>query len=251
MRVFRPNFRLIFVLATLVLLAGFAMGQGLQLPQVQLGAQNGKNPGEVSNSLQILALLTILSLAPAIMMLTTAFTRIIIIFSLVRTALGVQNIPPNQVMIGFSLFLTFFVMAPTYDKINTTAIKPYIDKKIQIDEATTLAQKPLREFMLKNTYRSDLKLFLDMRGEKATKDDVSLVALIPAFVMSEMKTAFVVGFYIFIPFLIIDLIVASVLMSLGMMMMPPAAISLPAKMLVFILADGWSVLVQAILSGYF
>lgn len=251
MRVFRPNIRLIFVLATLVLLAGFAMGQGLQLPQVQLGAQNGKNPGEVSNSLQILALLTILSLAPAIMMLTTAFTRIIIIFSLVRTALGVQNIPPNQVMIGFSLFLTFFVMAPTYDKINTTAIKPYIDKKIQIDEATTLAQKPLREFMLKNTYRSDLKLFLDMRGEKATKDDVSLVALIPAFVMSEMKTAFVVGFYIFIPFLIIDLIVASVLMSLGMMMMPPAAISLPAKMLVFILADGWSVLVQAILSGYF
>lgn len=251
MRVFRPNIRLVFVLATLVLLAGIAMGQGQQLPQIQLGAQNGKNPGEVSNSLQILALLTILSLAPAIMMLTTAFTRIIIIFSLVRTALGVQNIPPNQVMIGFSLFLTFFVMAPTYDKINTTAIKPYIEKKIPIDQATTLAQKPLREFMLKNTYRSDLKLFLDMRGETATKDDVSLVALIPAFVMSEMKTAFVVGFYIFIPFLIIDLIVASVLMSLGMMMMPPAAISLPAKMLVFILADGWSVLVQAILSGYF
>lgn len=246
----RSTYRLLWILVLLLGVAAFATPQGLPIPNVQIGPQGSKDPNQVSSSLQILALLTILSLAPAIMMLTTAFTRIVIIFSMLRTAIGTQNIPPNQVVIGLSLFLTFYVMAPTYEKINTKAIQPYMNKKISVDEAIKQAQAPLREFMLKNTYKSDLKMFLDAREEKATEKTVSLISLTPAFVISELKTAFIVGFYMFIPFIIIDLIVASILMSLGMMMMPPSVVSLPAKVLVFILADGWSVVVSAILSGY-
>ena len=154
-------------------------------------------------------------------------------------------------MIGLSLFLTFFVMAPTYEKINTEAIQPYVKKQISFDQAVTRAETPVKEFMLKNTYKKDLQLFLDYRKETPkNKEELKIVTLVPAFVISELKTAFVVGFYLFIPFLVIDLIVASVLMSMGMMMMPPVTVSLPAKILVFVLADGWSVLVTAILSGY-
>jgi flagellar biosynthetic protein FliP len=184
-------------------------------------------------------------------MLTTAFTRIVIIFSLLRTAMGTQNIPPNQIIVGLSLFLTLFVMAPTYEAINSKALKPYMDKQITFEQALDRAEDPIREFMLKNTYKKDLQMFLNYRGEKPkTREDVSIVSLIPAFIISELKTAFIVGFYLFLPFLVIDLIVASVLMSLGMMMMPPVVVSLPAKLLIFILADGWSVIVQSILSGY-
>ena len=232
----------------------WAQTQSTSVPSLNVNFGPGKGSDEVSSSLQILALLTILSIAPAIMILTTAFTRIVIIFSFVRNALGTPSIPPNQVLIGLSLFLTFFVMGPTYNEINTNAVQPYLtsdkSKKIGFDEAIKRAEKPLRAFMLKNTYSKDLKMFLDMRGEKATREDVSLTSLIPAFVISELKTAFIVGFYIFIPFLIIDLIVASGLMSMGMMMLPPTVVSLPAKLLVFVLADGWSMLVQTILAGY-
>jgi flagellar biosynthesis protein FliP len=246
------NLKWIFLL---LMIAGVTLAsaqQGLSLPSVSINPTGkGGKPEDVSSSLQILALLTVLSLAPALMMLTTAFTRIIIIMSLTRTAIGAQNIPPTQIIVGLSLFLTFFVMAPTYEEINKNALKPYMEKKISADVAMERAQKPMREFMLKNTYKSDLKMFIDIRKEKATPETISMTTLIPAFVISELKTAFLVGFYIFIPFIIIDLIVASVLMSLGMMMMPPAVVSLPAKLLVFILADGWSVLVKAILSGYF
>jgi flagellar biosynthetic protein FliP len=198
-----------------------------------------------------MALLTVLSLAPALMILTTAFTRIVIILSFVRTAIGTQSIPPNQVIIGLSLFLTFFVMGPTWEKVNTQAVQPYFEKKIDQKVALERATVPVREFMLKNTYEKDLKLFLNIRKEMPkTKKDVSLTTLVPAFVISELKTSFIVGFYIFIPFLIIDLIVASGLMSMGMMMLPPSMVSLPAKLLVFVLADGWGTLVSAILSGY-
>jgi flagellar biosynthesis protein FliP len=215
--------------------------------------QGAGDQGQMSTSLQLLALLTVLSVAPAILILTTAFTRIVIILSFVRTALGTQAIPPNQVIVGLSLFLSFFVMAPTYERVHKEAIVPYMAKEnpITFDEAIKRAEKPVREFMLKNTYESDLQLFLNVRKEKPqSREDVSLFTLIPAFVISELKTAFVVGFYIFVPFVVIDLIVASVLMGMGMMMMPPVIVSLPAKLLVFVLADGWSVLVQAILSGY-
>ncbi len=233
-------------------LACLALSQGkVQVPSVNIGLGPSKGANDVSSSLQILALLTVLSIAPAILILTTAFSRIIIIFSFVRSALGTQNIPPNQVIVGLSLFLTFFVMAPTYEKIHSQALQPYLNKKITMDQAFERAQKPLREFMLKNTYEKDLVLFLDIRGEKPkTRDDVSLITLIPAFVISELKTAFIIGFYIFVPFVVVDLIVASALMSMGMMMMPPIVVSLPAKLLVFILADGWSILVSAVLSGY-
>jgi len=215
------------------------------------GGGPGQKPGEVTTSLQILALLTVLSLAPAIMILTTAFTRIVIIFSFVRQAIGTPTIPPNQVVIGLSLFLTFFVMGPTYTKINDQALQPMLQGKITQKQAIENCQAPIREFMLKNTYEKDLTLFMNLRKETArSAKDVNLTTLIPAFIISELKTAFIIGFYIFIPFLIIDLIVASALMSMGMMMMPPTVVALPAKLLVFILADGWGTLVSAIISGY-
>lgn len=224
---------------------------GLGAPQSGAKVNPSGNNNEVATSLQILAMLTVLSLAPALMILTTAFTRIVIIFSFIRTALGTPTIPPNQVVIGLSLFLTFYVMGPTWTKVNDTAIQPMLAKKIDQKVALERASGPVREFMLKNTYEKDLKLFLDIRKEKpATKKQVSLTSLVPAFVISELKTAFIVGFYIFIPFLIIDLVVASGLMSMGMMMLPPSIVSLPAKLLVFVLADGWGTLVSAILAGY-
>lgn len=233
----------------LVAIAAFAIPQGL--PKVSIGLDTAKGQDDVSQTLKVLALLTVLSLAPALLILTTAFTRIVIIFSFLRNALGLQSIPPNQVLVGLSLFLTFFVMGPTYKQVNDNALQPYFNHKITFDQASKNAQAPLREFMLKNTYEKDLILFLDMRGEKPqTRDEVSMLSLVPAFVISELKTAFIVGFYIFIPFLIIDLIVASGLMSMGMMMLPPTVVALPAKILVFVLADGWHQIVTAILQGY-
>ncbi len=236
----------------LLLIAAVAMPQQIPLPKVNIGIDPAKGPQEVSSTLQILAMLTILSLAPAILMLTTAFTRIVIILGFVRTGLGAQNIPPNQVIVGLSLFLTFYVMAPTYTQINDQALQPYLKKQISAEIAMQRAQVSMRAFMLKNTYKKDLALFVNLRGEKPNnRDDISMLSLIPAFIISELKTAFIVGFYIFVPFLIIDLVVASALMSMGMMMLPPTTISLPAKILVFVLADGWSMIVQAIMSGYF
>jgi flagellar biosynthetic protein FliP len=232
--------------------ACFAAAQSqIPIPKLSVGIDTGKGSGDVSSTLQILALLTVLSIAPAILILTTAFTRIVIIFSFLRSALGTPSIPPNQVLIGLSLFLTLFVMAPTYGKINDQALKPYLNKEIKFDVAAKRAEGPLRDFMLRNTYQKDLLLFVNIRNENPqTRDEVSLVSLIPAFIISELKTAFIIGFYIFIPFLIIDLIVASGLMSMGMMMLPPIVVSLPAKLLVFVLADGWNTIVHAIMQGY-
>jgi flagellar biosynthetic protein FliP len=213
----------------------------------------GGDGQDLSQSLQILAILTILSLAPAILILTTAFTRIVIVLGFVRSALGAQNIPPNQVLIGLSLFLTFFVMGPTYQEVHKEAIEPYLaaENPITFQEALKRAEKPVRAFMLENTYESDLLMFQQARGEEpAAREEVPILTLIPAFVISELKTAFIIGFYIFVPFVIIDLVVASVLMGMGMMMMPPVVVSLPAKLLVFVLADGWSVLARTILMGY-
>jgi flagellar biosynthetic protein FliP len=255
--------KLLFVI-TLLFVAGIAAAQwGIPnisltsapqtggLPKFGVGVGTAKSTEEVSTSLQIMALLTVLSLAPALMILTTAFTRVVIIMSFVRSALGTQNIPPNQVMVGLSLFLTIFIMGPTWSKINDTALQPYFAGQINQKTAIERATKPARDFMIKNTYEGDLKLFLGIRKETpATRDDVNFSTLVPAFVISELKTAFTVGFYIFIPFLIIDLVVASGLMSMGMMMLPPTVVSLPAKLLIFVLSDGWSVLVKTILAGY-
>lgn len=243
--------------ATLVLLlialATLAFPQIPAIPKIgiSLGGSAAKG-GEVATSLQILALLTVLSLVPAILMLTTCFTRIVIILGFVRTALGTPSLPPNQVLVGLSLFLTLFVMKPTWEQVDARAIKPLTDGRITIAQAVKEATPPVRDFMLRSTYTSDLQLFLDLRGGPAPKnrDELDLSALVPAFMISELKTAFLIGFYVFVPFLIIDLIVSSALMGMGMMMMPPTVISLPAKILVFVLADGWSTIIQAILAGY-
>jgi flagellar biosynthetic protein FliP len=241
----------------LVALGAWAFSQSspgqISIPKISvvLGGGGAGKTGEVATSLQILALLTVLSVAPAILILTTAFTRIVIVFSFVRSALGTPTIPPNQVLIGLSLFLTFFVMAPTYQKVNDAAIKPAMEGKIGMAQAVDRASGPMRDFMLKSTYQSDLQLFLEMRHERPkNRNELNLITLIPAFIISELKTAFMIGFYVFIPFLIIDLIVASSLMSMGMMMMPPTVVSLPAKILVFVLADGWGNLISALLAGY-
>ena len=248
---------LLLLIPALALAQASATGAIPALPTISIGPGPSLGPGakgaatEVAKSLQIVALLTVLAIAPALLVLTTAFTRIVIIFSFVRSALGTPTIPPNQVVVGLSLFLTLYVMAPTYKKINATALQPYMAGKLSQDRALEAATGPARDFMLKNTYEKDLKLFLDLRKERpATKADVAFTTLVPAFVISELKTAFIVGFYIFIPFLVIDLIVASGLMSMGMMMLPPTVVSLPAKLLVFVLADGWGTLVAAILQGY-
>lgn len=240
----------------LIFAAGLAFAQtaGVGIPSVKLDVGPAtKDKDQVSSSLQILALLTVLSVAPALLILTTAFTRIVIVLGFVRTALGTQNIPPTQVIVGLSLFLTIFVMGPTYQEINTQAVQPYMRQQnpISFDDAVKRAEKPLRSFMLKNTYESDLIMFVEMKKDKPqSREEIDLMTLIPAFVISELKTAFIIGFYIFVPFVIIDLIVSSLLMGMGMMMMPPVVVSLPAKLLVFILADGWSVLIRTILSGY-
>jgi flagellar biosynthesis protein FliP len=239
----------VFLLGALAAVA--AAQSDITIPKLSLDLGQSNDSDDVSTTLQILALLTVLSLAPAILILTTSFTRIVIIFSFLRSALGTPTIPPNQVVIGLSLFLTFFVMGPTLGKINDVALQPYLAKEIPFDQAVGLAEKPMREFMLKNTYEKDLLLFVNLREERPTsRDDVSLLALIPAFIVSELKTAFIVGFYIFVPFIIIDLIVASGLMSMGMMMLPPTVVSLPAKILVFVMADGWHMLVSTIMQGY-
>lgn len=245
-------FGLVLMLGMLATAAHAQMPASIPSVEVKmspLGAKADKD--QVATSLQILTLLTVLSIAPAILILTTAFTRIVIIFSFLRNALGTPTIPPNQVVVGLSLFLTFFVMSPTYQKVNDQALQPYMKGKLTMEQALDRAEGPVRDFMLKSTYERDLTMFLNMRGEHPqTPKDVKLVTLIPAFVISELKTAFIIGFYIFIPFLVIDLIIASALMGMGMMMLPPTVVSLPAKLLVFILADGWGTLISAVLSGY-
>ncbi|CUU34450.1 MAG: flagellar type III secretion system pore protein FliP [Armatimonadetes bacterium] len=226
--------------------------ESVPLPRISVEVGNARNPQEVSTSLQILALLTLLSVAPSILLMMTAFTRIVIVLSFLKSALGLPNIPPTPVLIGLSLFLTFYVMAPTLDEINATAYQPYMRKEISFEEALNRAQKPIRAFMLRQTYTSDLNLFLRMRKAPPprTPDEVPMSVLIPAFMLSELKTAFLIGFYIYIPFLVIDLVVASILLSMGMMMLPPVVVSTPAKLLVFTLANGWGVLAQALVQGF-
>ena len=228
-----------------------ATDSSIEVPSIRFGVDQANSPEEVASSLQLLALLTVLSLAPAIFIMTTAFTRIVVVMSFLRTAIGTPTIPPNQVVIGLSVFLTFFVMAPTFEKVNEQALQPYLKKEISWDEAKDSAWSATREFMVKQTYKKDLELFASFSNSNfETIEDVGWTHLVPAFVLSELKTAFIIGFYLFVPFLIIDLVVASALMSMGMIMLPPAIVSLPAKVLVFLLADGWTLLVQSLLGGF-
>lgn len=206
----------------------------------------------VATSVKLMLLLTVLSLAPAILILMTSFTRIIIVLSFVRTALATQQMPPNQVLVGLALFLTFFIMAPTFQQVNESALTPLFANEITLEEAYDEASVPLKEFMSKHTRQKDLELFLRYNEAERPEsiEDISLTMLVPAFALSELKTAFQMGFMIFIPFLVIDMIVASVLMSMGMMMLPPVMISLPFKILLFILVDGWHLIIKSVLESF-
>jgi len=213
----------------------------------------------LSSALQLIILLTVLSLAPAILIMMTSFTRIVIVMSLLRQALGAQQLPPNQILIGLSLFMTFLVMRPTWEKVNSTALQPYLNGTMEQREALDRAQLPLREFMFKQIDKSnnweDVYMFAEAAGQKGDKapktlGEVSTLTLIPAFVLSELKTAFLLGFKIYLPFLIIDMVISAVLISMGMMMLPPVLISLPFKLLLFVLVDGWHLITGSLMGSF-
>jgi flagellar biosynthetic protein FliP len=208
--------------------------------------------GSNAAALQFFLLLTILSLVPAILMMVTSFVRITIVLSFVRNAVGVPQLPPNQVLLGLALFLTFFVMAPTWQRINTDALQPYLANQLPAEQAFDKASEPLREFMFKQVRERDLALFIQIGNlpRPNTQADVPTYALVPAFMISELKTAFQMGFMVLVPFLVIDLVVSSVLMSMGMMMLPPATISLPFKLLLFVMADGWHLIVRSLITSF-
>ena len=241
----------VIALFLLVMLLGASLSAA-SLPSIKLGIGTANGPQEVSQSLQILFLLTVLSLAPAILMLTTSFTRIIIVLGFLRQALGTQQIPPNQVLLGLALFLTFFNMNPIFTEINNTALQPYMRGEMKQEAALNKALEPMRGFMFRQTRQKDLALFvyLSKSPRPATPADVPTLVLIPSFVLSELKTAFQMGFLIYIPFLIIDMVVASTLMSMGMMMLPPVTISLPFKILLFVMIDGWHLIVRSLMTSF-
>ncbi|WP_404459260.1 flagellar type III secretion system pore protein FliP [Oceanobacillus kapialis] len=213
---------------------------------------SNSDPSNVATSVKLLLLLTVLSLAPGILILMTSFTRIIIVLSFVRTSLATQQMPPNQVLIGIALFLTFFIMAPVFGEVYDEALQPLFDEEISLDEAYERASVPMKDFMAEHTRQKDLALFMNYAElEKPDSvQEIPLTTLVPAFAISELKTAFQMGFMIFVPFLIIDMAVASVLMSMGMMMLPPVMISLPFKILLFVLVDGWYMITHSLLDGF-
>ena len=212
----------------------------------------GAKPQRVATGLQILLLLTVLSVAPALVLMMTSFTRIVIVLSFVRQALSTQQMPPNQVIVGLALMLTFFVMTPTWQVVNSQALQPYLDGQISATEALKQGSAPLRTFMLHQTREQDLALFASMtsREKPHSPDDLPLSVVVPSFMISELRTAFQMGFVIYLPFLIIDMVIASVLMSMGMLMLPPAMISLPFKILLFVIVDGWHLVVRSLLASF-
>lgn len=242
----------LFLVVATLLGAGAAHAAPLTLPDINIRVGTTENPQAVATSVQILLLLTVLTLAPALIVLVTAFTRIVIVLSFTRQALATQQIPPNQIIIGLALFLTFFVMAPIGDKMNKEAIQPYLKNEITQEVAVERGLVPLRDFMFKQTRENDLALFMHLSKlpRPATKKDIPIYVLIPAFVISELKTAFQMGFVIFIPFLVIDMVVASALMSMGMMLLPPVIISFPFKILLFIMVDGWHLICRSLVVSF-
>jgi flagellar biosynthetic protein FliP len=233
--------------------AAFAQHQPLPVPTLRIGVGESKDAGEASILIQILFLLTILSLAPAILIMMTSFTRLIVVFSFLRQALGTQHLPSNQILIGLSLFLTFFIMTPAWQGIRENAVTPYMEKKISQEKALEEALKPARKFMLKQTREKDLALFLNLAKvpKPHTQEDIPTTVLLPAFMISELKTAFQMGFILFLPFLVIDMVISSVLLSMGMMMLPPVMISMPFKILLFVLVDGWYLVVGSMVKSFY
>lgn len=235
-------------------LVGLAAGQAaaVPLPTLKIGLEQANNPQQVSTLVEILLIFTVLSMAPAILLMMTCFTRLVVTFSFLRQAMGTQQAPPNQILIGLSLFLTLFIMTPVFSQINKRAVTPYLAEKIDLQQAFTEGMEPLREFMFKQTRQKDLALFLSIAKMKKpeTRKDVPTSVLVPAFMISELKTAFQIGFVLFLPFLIIDMVVSSVLLSMGMMMLPPVMVSLPFKLLLFVLVDGWNLIVGSLVKSF-
>jgi flagellar biosynthesis protein FliP len=242
----------LFPLILLLTILAPSLSHALSIPTISLGVENANTPEQVSTGLQLLFLLTILSIAPAILLMTTCFTRIVIVLGFVRQAMGTQNMPPTQIIIGLALFLSFFIMAPTLNKINEEALQPYLNEEINQGDALTKAVAPMRDFMFSQVKESDLTMLsgITMDNEPFDKNDIPTMTLIPAFMLSELKRAFQMGFMIYIPFLVIDMIVASILMSMGMMMLPPVIISMPFKLLLFVLVDGWALIVGSLVKSF-
>jgi len=236
----------------ILLLPVFAGAQEVAIPTLQIGIGATNEPGQVSIAVQVLLLLTVLALAPSILILMTSFTRLVIVFHFLRQAVGTQTMPPNQVLVGLSLFLTFFIMYPVFNRINTDAFQPYVAHTIGQEEAFNRALAPLREFMFKQTHEDDLAMFISMAKVERPKTfaEIPTHVLIPSFIISELKTAFQIGFLIYIPFLMLDMVVASVLLSMGMMMLPPVMISLPFKLILFVMADGWRLMVGSLMQSF-
>ena len=244
----------IILILVLIILMGIidVWCEPLPIPKIGLDIETAESPQDVALSMQILFILTIVSLAPSILIMLTSFTRIIIVLSFTRNALGTQQMPPNQVLIGLALFLTFFIMSPVITEINENAFTPFTNGEITQEAAIEKAVEPVRDFMFKYTREKDLALFLNLSQVKQplAKIDIPTSALIPAFIISELKTAFEIGFFLYIPFLMIDMIVSSTLMSMGMMMLPPIMISMPFKILLFVMVDGWNLIVRSLILGF-
>ena len=247
--------KLLFLISSLLLLFIFndsnlfaQQSQTVPLPNLGINLGTSDNPEDLAVTLQLLLLLTILSLAPSILIMTTSYLRIIIVFHFLKTALGTQQMPPNQLLAGVALFITFFIMTPTWNEFNENALQPYLDKEINIDEAYDKGIEPLRDFMLKNTRPEELKFFLELANmdRPHSHADLPIQVLIPSFVLSELRAGFIIGFFLFIPFVMVDMIVSSILMSMGMMMLPPMMISMPFKILLFVLVDGWSLVIGSV-----
>ena len=240
---------LAYVILTTLLILGLTTPAWAAMPW---GLDQALAPDRLSTSLLLFLILTALSLAPALVVMVTSFTRLVVVFSFLRHALGTQSMPPNQVLIALSLFLTFFIMAPVWHDIQSSAVQPYVDQKLTGEEAVQRGLQPLKTFMCKQTREKDLALFLSINKAPRPKNvqDIPITAVVPAFMISELRTAFEIGFLLFLPFLIIDMVVASVLLSMGMMMLPPVMISLVFKILLFVLVDGWNILVGSLVKSF-
>lgn len=239
------------IILSIMFFGSWAFAQ-VTLPTVNLGFKTTEKPDEVVNAIKLVMIMTVLTLAPAILIMMTGFTRIIIVLSFLRQALGIQQMPPNQLLVGLALFLTFFVMGPAFKELNENGVQPYLAGKISQDVALENSLAPLRKFMFNQTRDQDLGLFVKLAKieRPKTRADVPTIVLVPAFVVSELKTAFQIGFIIFLPFLVIDIVASSVLMAMGMMMLPPAVISLPFKIMLFVLIDGWGLLIGSMVKSF-
>jgi flagellar biosynthetic protein FliP len=247
----KRNIFLILAVGIFFVLPNVAGAEPL-IPRINMELGTAENPQEVSSTLQIIALLTVLTIIPSILIMTTSFVRIVVVIGFLKNALATQNVPPTQVILGLAMFMTFYIMAPYWSAANEQGIQPYLAGEISQEEALEKTLEPIREFMFKQTRESDLALFVNLSENERpqTQDDVSTFMLIPAFMISELKTAFQIGFMIYVPFIVIDMIVATTLMSMGMMMLPPVMISLPFKILLFVMIDGWHLLINSIILSF-